>query len=391
MKRSYGLYVHIPFCEHKCSYCDFYSIVLLDAMDRFTDALCREIDIRSECEQLDGIVDTIFWGGGTPSLLKCEQVERIAAALRSAFPINPDYEWTIEANPGTVTYETLSCYRQLGINRISFGVQSFDDRELAFLERIHTAEQVVEAFELSRRAGFENINLDVIYALPGQELQTYRRTLERVCALKPEHVSAYSLMYERGTTLYNQLQQGKVIPLNDDEEAVLYRETVAFLTMNGYQQYEVSNFSQPQKKCRHNLLYWRRGEYLGFGPSAHSHIANVRWSNVRSLARYLDTIEHGELPIASVEHLSQQEQRTEMIFLGLRAEGIDLNVFAREFGIWLGRGATRTILERWQTSGWARLNDGYLRLTSEGYALCDALTMELLEALEREQPVAEVL
>ncbi|RMF33554.1 MAG: radical SAM family heme chaperone HemW [Chlorobiota bacterium] len=385
MKHSIGLYVHIPFCQHKCSYCDFYSVVSLEAMERFTEAIVSEIRLWAHQERLDATVETIFWGGGTPSLLECRQAEQIASVLRSVFSLAPNYEWTIEANPGTITLEKLRFYRELGINRISFGVQSFDHHELEFLERLHSAQQAEEAVELARRAGFDNINLDVIYALPAQDLETYQRTLERVCTLTPEHISAYSLVYEHGTPLYRQLQRGAIIPLDEDQEAAFYSMTVEFLAQRGYRQYEVSNFARPGRQCRHNLLYWRRGQYVGFGPSAHSHVDNVRWSNVRSLQRYFDAIERGSLPIMGREQLTIEQQRAETIFLGLRADGIELDAFARAYGIWLDRGMLGELLTEWQQNGWACLDRGTLRLTSRGYALCDALTLQLLDALERAQ------
>lgn len=385
MKCSMGLYVHIPFCQHKCSYCDFYSVVTLEAMERFTEALVREIRMRAEQEHHDAAVETIFWGGGTPSLLECTQAEQIATALRCSYPLASSYEWTIEANPGTITLEKLRCYRELGINRISFGVQSFDRRELEFLERIHSAQQAEEAVELARRAGFDNINLDVIYALPGQDIETYRQTLERVGSLAPEHISAYSLVYEHGTPLYRQLQRGAIIPLDEDQEATFYSMTVDLLAQWGYRQYEVSNFARPTRECRHNLLYWHRGEYVGFGPSAHSHLGNVRWSNVRSLRQYVDAIERGSLPVVASEYLTIEQQRAECIFLGLRADGIDLDEFARAYGIWLDHGELGEILSEWQRNGWAQCERRRLRLSARGYALCDALTLELLDAIERAQ------
>lgn len=389
-----GLYIHIPFCQHKCLYCDFYSVVTLEAMDRFVDALCREIRLRAERDGTRDIVGTMFWGGGTPSLLKPEHVERIAQVVSDSFDLSPALEWTIEANPGTVTLDNLRLYRRLGVNRLSFGVQSFDERELHFLERIHSAEQAEEAVALARAAGFDNINLDIMYSLPGQDLQTHMSNLNRACRLAPEHISAYSLVYEPGTPLYHQRQRGLVIPLDEEQEAQLYAATVAFLTEQGYSQYEVSNFARDGKQCRHNLLYWHRGEYLGFGPSAHSHRNYVRWSNVRSLQRYLDTLSRDEFPIAQTEYLSIHQQRTECVFLGLRADGIELSTFEREFGLRLTDATLGEIIQQWVQSGWAHLDDDRLRLTSSGYGICDALTIELLEAIDRvsnSMPASEIL
>jgi oxygen-independent coproporphyrinogen-3 oxidase len=382
-QRSIGLYVHIPFCQYKCAYCDFYSVVTLDAMDRFVDALCREIELRAALHAAEVEVSTMFWGGGTPSLLAPAHVERIARVLGDCFKWSPDLEWTLEANPGTITLDKLWHYRQLGVNRLSFGVQSFDAKELLFLERIHSAAQAEEAVELARRAGFENINIDIMYALPGQDIRTHERNLERACMLDPEHISAYSLVYEPGTPLYHRMQRGLVVPLGEEQEAALYLTTSAILEAHGYRQYEVSNFAKEGRQCRHNLLYWRRGEYLGFGPSAHSHWNNVRWSNRRSIQHYLDALSCGEFPLAQQEHLSLQQQCTEHVFLSLRAEGLDLAAFEQLYQVRLTVGEPRRVLDEWIAAGWARIEHGRLRLTTAGYALCDEMAVELLDAIDR--------
>lgn len=378
-----GLYVHVPFCQHKCSYCDFYSVVRLEAIERFVDAVCHEIELRRRLLDAPVTVVTMFWGGGTPSLLSAQQAERIARAIFDAFTFADGFEWTIEANPGTLDAAKLRCYRQLGVNRISFGVQSFNEVELRFLERIHSADDAVRAVEEARAAGFTNINIDLMFALPGQTAELYRRTLERACQLAPEHISAYSLIYEPGTPLYAQLQRGAIVPLTEDEEAALYRLTVEVLATNGYEQYEVSNFARGQQyRCRHNLLYWRRGQYIGFGPSAHSHWKNARWSNVRSLHQYLAALEEGRLPVASTEVLTVEQQQIEAIFLGLRAEGIDLQQFRQCFGLDV-EAIGGELFRQWCELGLARRNGSVIRLTAEGYAVCDELTLQLLEVLDR--------
>jgi len=380
--RPIGLYVHVPFCQHKCAYCDFYSVVTLEAMERYVEALCREIALRAEFGAANAEVVTVFWGGGTPSLLTPAQVEQIARALSDTFRFASDVEWTIEANPGTISMDKLRLYRQLGVNRLSFGVQSFDEHELRFLERIHTVTEAEEAINSARAAGFDNINLDIMYALPGQEPQRHKRNLERACRLGTDHISAYSLVYEPGTPLYTRRQRGQIIPLNDEQEAMLYAMTVAILEDHGFRQYEVSNFAREGKQCRHNLLYWHRGEYVGFGPSAHSHWENVRWSNVRNIHRYVEALKRGELPIAQKEQLSEQEQRTEYVFLGLRADGIELQSVVE----WVGSdhaGDVLRLIEQWAYAGWATIEQGWIHLTSAGYAICDALTVELLDVLDR--------
>lgn len=388
-----GLYLHIPFCQHKCSYCDFYSVVTIGEIDRFVQALCCEIRrwserIRDVCE-----VTTIFWGGGTPTLLSPWHADYIARTLYENFSIRPEVEWTIEANPGTVSLESLRCYRGFGINRISIGIQSFDEEELRFLERIHTVQESEYAVKLARAAGFENINVDMMYGLPGQTLNRHRYNLERACALAPEHISAYSLVYEPGTPLYQQLQRGMVIPLQEETEADYYEYTVELLTAHGFEQYEVSNFARPGRQCRHNLLYWHRGEYLGFGPSAHSHWQNVRWNNIRSVKGYIARLEQGELPVVCSETLSAEQQRDEEVLLGLRADGIVLAEFQRRYGISLLRGTAGQCAQEWVRNELAVIKDGRIRLTKRGYAVCDALTVALLRAIDAvsAQPVAPLI
>ncbi|MCS6999532.1 MAG: radical SAM family heme chaperone HemW [Candidatus Kapabacteria bacterium] len=383
-----GLYVHIPFCVHKCSYCDFYSVVTLDTMEDFVTALCHEIELRRRDLQRDVTIETIFWGGGTPSILPLPFAEKIAQTIQQHFSVAPDVEWTIEANPGTVTVEKLSFYRQLGINRVSFGVQSFDPDELRFLERIHTADDAIASVEWARTAGFDSINVDLMYALPGQSIESHRRNLEQACLLQPDHISAYSLVYEPGTPLYHRMQRGEVIPQTEDKEAQFYLVTSELLAQRGYEQYEVSNFARPGKRCRHNLLYWRRGEYLGFGPSAHSHCANVRWSNVRSVKRYIETLCAGQYPIAHLEHLTLQQQLEEEIFLRLRAEGIDVHWFEQQYGVSFRVGPLARQWAHLQEEGIAVKSASVFRLTKKGYALCDTVTVELLHLVEHALPQA---
>ncbi|MCX7929584.1 MAG: radical SAM family heme chaperone HemW [Chlorobi bacterium] len=390
-QRSIGLYLHIPFCQHKCSYCDFYSIVTLDGMERFVQALCEEIRFRSQQFGSDAEVRSIFWGGGTPSLLSIAQTEQVSRVLTDSFYVAADVEWTIEANPGTVTLEKLYAYRMIGINRISFGVQSFDEGELNFLERIHSPHQAEHAVEMARRAGFDNINVDIMYALPGQSITTCLASLKRACALEPEHISAYSLVYEPATPLYHKLQRGEIVPLTDDVEAEFFLQTTSFLAEQGYQQYEVSNFARPGKECRHNLLYWHRGEYLGFGPSAHSHWDNTRWSNIRSVARYVELLARRQFPVAMTEHLTVEQQRSEAVFLALRADGIELATLESLYNCSTTTGPVAAVIADWQRQGLATCDGRRLCLNPSGYSLCDALTLELLNVLEHATTEAAVL
>lgn len=402
-----GIYVHIPFCQHKCLYCDFYSIERMHQMGDFVTQLIQEIELRAQEGSHSHIpVRSIFFGGGTPSLLAPEQMQRIAEALQKHFAISAESEWTMECNPGTVTAQSLRSYRESGVNRLSFGVQSFVESELHFLERIHSPEQAEEAVALARDAGFENINIDLMFALPGQTEQSYAYTMQRALALGTEHISAYSLIYEEGTPLYTQWQKGLVAPRSEEEDSRLYEYTMQLLAEHGYKQYEVSNFAQPGRECRHNLLYWQAGEYLAFGPSAHGYRSGQRYWNYRNLGRYLESLSRNTLPIANSEELNVADMLFERAFLELRSQGIHLQRFRQDFGIDIlkdchtlcalllreefvyiekvdsrvegtGEGIREHSTNKMQPSGEERL-----RLSHKGYMVCDEISLRLISALE---------
>lgn len=372
----YGLYLHVPFCEKKCSYCDFYSIESMTHIERFTDVLLQEIVLRKH--QYDGTpVTSVFFGGGTPSLLTPTAIGRINHALRHAADISDDAEWTMECNPGTVTLERLEAYRASGINRLSFGVQSFTASELAFLDRIHDAQQAEQAMTLARSAGFDNVNMDLMFAVPGQTIETLRYNLERMIALAPDHISAYSLIYEQGTPLYSKLKKGLVQPLPEETDVEMYKLVIEMLRSAGYDQYEVSNFAKPSRQCRHNLTYWHAENYLAFGPSAHGFVGNTRYWNKRSLTAWMDDIQNGVLPEANREELNDQDLFSEFLFLHLRADGIPLNVVHQRFGVDL-RSTLQPNLRYWIEEGFIDDSNNVLRLTAEGYRVCDELTVKML-------------
>jgi oxygen-independent coproporphyrinogen-3 oxidase len=302
-----GIYVHIPFCQHKCSYCDFYSVVQLQFTEQFVRALCQEMQLYAERmpELAEQPIATVFLGGGTPSLLPLPQLEAIVRQLRALFPIAEDAEWSIEANPGTVDLERLRAIRALGFRRISFGVQSFQEAELRFLERIHTPQEARAAVEWAHAAGFDSINVDLMFAIPGQTLRSWERTLQEALALAPHHISAYSLIWEPGTPLYARWQRGEVHPVAEELDTQMYALVAQFLEAAGYVHYEVSNFARPGHCCRHNLLYWHGQEYLAVGPSAHGFLRGRRYWNVRSLHGYVRRIAAGELPIAGMEQFER--------------------------------------------------------------------------------------
>ncbi len=380
--RTVGLYVHVPFCERKCEYCDFYSIESRTLLGRFVKSVCREIT-GSAVRCAGAIVDTVYFGGGTPSLLAAHQVESILNVIRTGYRLGQDAEVTLEVNPGTVDLAALEAFRQAGINRLSIGVQSFDNEELRFLGRIHSAADARVCIGVARRAGFDNLSLDCIYSLPGQTPEKWRRTLEEAVGFSPEHLSAYSLIVEEGTPLFRSVQEGRVVPNSDGDEARLYELTMEFIETNGYEHYEVSNYARPGFRSRHNSRYWRHASYLGFGPAAHSfwledRIASAqRWSNSADVAVYCDRLFRGESPISITETLSKRDLINERIFLGLRSDGLDLGLLREELGYSLSAGQVDTVRGLLQEG--RAVQDGLrLRLTLRGYMICDEICARLL-------------
>jgi oxygen-independent coproporphyrinogen-3 oxidase len=282
-----SLYLHIPFCDHRCAYCDFNAYAGLDGMmPAYAAALVREIGFWAG-NMGPRTVETVFFGGGTPSLLPLPLLEQIIGAVTSGYRVAAGAEWTLEANPGTVDAPYLAALRNLGINRLSIGVQSFDDHELRRLDRIHDAAAAEAAFRAGRAAGFENISLDQIYGLQGQDLAGWERTLDRALALDPDHLSLYALSIEEGTPLAQRVARGDAPEPDPDLQADMYDLARERLAAAGYEHYEISNWARPGRACRHNLVYWRDGEWLGMGAGAHSHLGNVRFAAVNSPARYV--------------------------------------------------------------------------------------------------------
>ncbi|MGA3288199.1 MAG: radical SAM family heme chaperone HemW [Bacteroidota bacterium] len=380
-----SLYFHIPFCEHKCIYCDFYSVVPVESElghrsleERFLSTLKTEIELRAEDQRFQEPYETIFFGGGTPSLLHPSEIEKILNLLASRFAIQTNAEITLETNPGTVNRDKLHAFRSAGINRISMGIQSFHDEDLKFLTRIHTASEAKRCVRDCTAAGFENVSFDLIFSLPHQTLAKWKSNLEQAVELQPEHISCYSLIIEPETPLFRMVQLNQVTPIDSERDADLYEFTIDFLTSHGYEQYEVSNFarpaaaSKPNFKCRHNLNYWNHSHYLGFGPSAHSFWKNERWWNISDLTLYIKQLDERTLPLAGGEHLTETQFMEEVIFLGLRSEGIDLEQFRRRFSRDLSTENASIISELIQ-QGSARMESGRIRLTAKGYVLCDEI------------------
>ena len=348
-KKPLGIYVHIPFCIQKCLYCDFLSAPSDETTrESYVNALLAEIDAQAPLYK-SFQVHTVFFGGGTPSLLMPEQTAAILERLYQRFSFLPEkeIEITLEANPGTLTEEKLRAWRKAGVNRLSIGLQSVHDEELKSLGRIHTWKEFLWGYEAARRAGFSNLNIDLMSALPGQSVDSWMDTLESVVELKPEHISAYSLIIEEGTPFYDwygpqdaasekqQMEKGKPLP-SEEEDRLMYERTGEYLAKRGYGRYEISNYALPGFACRHNLAYWERTDYAGFGLGAASLRENVRWSNTTELAEYLahagQTGEETRIK-KEMTRLSIQDQMEEFMFLGLRkTEGVSASTFERLYG-----------------------------------------------------------
>lgn len=329
------LYIHIPFCVKKCAYCDFLSGPAKDEeITEYVNALCMEIDSYQEMSK-EYLVDSIFFGGGTPSILEETQITQIITSIRNVFEIKQEAEITIECNPGTVTKLKLSTYKSLGINRLSFGLQSTDNEELKKLGRIHTYEEFLNNFNLARELGFNNINVDIMSALPGQTLESYCKTLNEIIQINPEHISAYSLILEEDTPFYKMYgEDGKYKDLIPSEEVdrLMYHETKRLLKAAGYERYEISNYAKEGYACRHNVGYWKRREYLGIGLGASSLINGERYHIDNELTNYLEGCRNPQGLRKDIQRLTKKEEIEEFMFLGLRlVEGIKKSEFNNIF------------------------------------------------------------
>lgn len=375
--KNASLYIHIPFCEHKCIYCDFYSIITFENEQEFIKSLKSEIDFYSENDFNKTQFSTIFFGGGTPSILKPNQIEEILKHLFKKFNFSNNLEITLETNPGTVDENKLKLFKQAGINRISIGIQSFDENDLKFLTRIHDKKTAINTVETAFSAGFENLSIDLIFNLPNQTKEKWKSNLQIAVELPVKHISTYSLILERGTILNKMVLDGKVKIQDEDYEADLYQFTIDYLTSRGFYQYEVSNFAKTGFECRHNLAYWSHTNYLGLGPSAHSFFENRRWWNYSSLKRYINEIHINKHAQMSQEVLSEFELQSEFIMLALRSKGLNLQELTEKFGNhWLEQSQIK--LNQYIQAGYVIQKENYLSLTSSGYAVCDEILKNLL-------------
>jgi len=390
-KPSLALYLHIPFCTSKCGYCDFNSYEGLEhVVPDYTPALVREMKLWAPAAK-NFRVDTIFFGGGTPSLTSIDDMRILADSLRDQYDISPDVEWTLEANPTELTREHLEGLRGIGVNRLSMGVQSMHADELELLERAHTPERVAQAVEGARAAGFDNMNLDLIFGLIGHSLERWQSTLEQILAFQPEHLSCYALTVEPGTALYYRVQKGLLEEPDPDMAADQFDWTRERLARAGYRQYEISNWAQPGRECRHNLVYWHTEPYLGMGAGAHSFFIGRRMANVDSPARYVEAVNESyeerqgssggraELrQVAGGEVPDAETTRADAMILGLRLlEGVHMAEFEQRFGASVDE-AFGPALARHEALGLIERVDGRVRLTDRGLLLANEVFVDLL-------------
>ncbi len=367
------IYVHIPFCIKKCEYCDFLSAPADTAsQNQYLDGVMREIAALPEMK--DRQVISVFVGGGTPTAVDERKLCGILEALKKKFNCSPDAEITIEANPGTLSLEKLERYRTHGVNRLSLGLQSTEPRLLRRLGRIHSYEEFLESYFLARRAGFCNVNVDLMFALPGQSCADWVHTLEKVAELKPEHISAYSLIVEEGTPFY-----GMELDLPDEEEEYrMYEDTAAVLAQYGYEQYEISNYARPGFSCRHNEGYWKRRDYVGIGLGAASLLDGVRFSNTRDMKAYLQYAHEPRLLRRDAAVLTQEEKMEEFMFLGLRmTKGVSEAEFSEQFQVPLSEVYGQT-LDRYGELGFLEHTGGYWRFTRAGIHVSNRILADFL-------------
>ena len=390
--RSIGLYIHIPFCVQKCVYCDFLSgPATRQRQQEYVAALSREI-VWESAQYTDAVVKTIFFGGGTPSILQAEEIAEILDCLRKQYHIDANAEITLEMNPGTADQDKLLKLKRAGINRLSIGLQSADNAELKMLGRIHTYEDFLRTYHQARETDFSNINVDLMSALPGQHMENWVRTLEKVTALQPEHISAYSLIIEEGTPLYQNLDAWAPVP-EEDEDRQMYQETKRLLAQQGYHRYEISNYAKPGYECRHNSIYWQRGvwhmaDFVGFGLGASSTVGDRRWENTKSMKRYLSVFQEqnrkrydssaSERVKESAVKLSVMEQMEEFMFLGLRMmEGVSKREFADSFRQEMDE-IYGEALQKWIQMGMMAKNGDAVMLTDAGIDVSNTILTDFV-------------
>ena len=385
-KTPLGIYVHVPFCRSKCQYCDFYSVTTKDTpvLDGYLDAVCSHIREAGALAP-NYLVDTVYFGGGTPSFFGADGMAQILTVIRKSFDVSHSAEITFEANPDSVSDRLLRRLRSEGFNRVSLGIQCDQDEILKKIGRPHSYQQAVNAVKRIRRHGFKNLSLDLMYGLPGQSLEDWEKTLKHVLSLAPEHISCYGLKVEEGTPLYQYQQYCNLA--DDDTQADMYLAAVGILRQHGYRQYEISNFCRKGHVSRHNLKYWTGGEYLGFGPDASSDFAGRRFSIVRDLNGYIQGIREGGQVLREVQEVPNRERAGEYLMMRLRTtSGVDPKEYEQTF--LLPFGPLETALLRLKGQALAQKTfDGRWHLTPEGFLLSNSIISDLLVIQDRCKPI----
>jgi oxygen-independent coproporphyrinogen-3 oxidase len=374
-----GLYIHIPFCKSLCHYCDFYSKVAYPGeIDRFVDAVGIEATIRAGTIYGDFTYDSIFLGGGTPSLLNSKQIASLFGKIRANFKITDKAEITIECNPSSVERELLRCYKDIGINRISLGVQSFNNIHLAKLGRLHDSRGAQESFSLMANAGFNNIGLDLIYGLPGQTLLEWQDDLKQAVALSPTHISAYNLIIEPDTQFGKLFEEGRLKLPSEDVQNMMYGSLYKYLSDSGFLRYEISNFAKPGRQCRHNLKYWHLIQYLGLGPAAVSFDGVLRQKNASDLDSYFKAAKWMDAPPCEIESLDSVKLRQEAIMMGLRlGEGLSCRMLKDRFDYDI-MASKAAIIDTLIKNGYITIDNDHLKLTSDAFFISDEIIVKLI-------------
>lgn len=371
-----SLYIHIPFCATKCYYCAFNTYSFHKEQAKvYLDALQAEMALYAP---QTAPLKTIFIGGGTPSILSANALKQLFSDIYRHFQISSDVEITVECNPGTVDSEKLSVMRNAGVTRLSFGLQAMHDETLSQLGRIHTVEEFLHSYRLAREHGFDNINTDLIFALPEQTMDAWQHTLRETISLEPEHISTYNLVMEEATPFYDWWKAGELILPSEDTEADMFQWTAETLTSHGYMHYEICNFAKPNREVKHNLVYWNNQEYVGLGVGACGYIDGVRYTNIRGIPPYIEALSKRNKPIAETERLTGHAEKAETLMLALRKrEGICLAEYEQRFGEKLDVAFGDTI-KKWMDLGLLEQNETHLRLTQRGLFLANEVFVELM-------------
>ncbi len=373
-----GLYIHIPFCVSKCNYCDFNSFKLnKELKERYIKDLRKEMELYSNDFEKKEIT-SIFLGGGTPSILESEDIREIFNNIKLNFKIKKDAEITIECNPGTLSREKLITMKEVGINRLSIGLQAVQNYHLKSIGRIHTYEDFVKNYKEALDVGLKNINIDLMYALPNQKIEEWKESLEKIVQLNPSHISAYSLILEEGTKLYDMYEKDEFEVIDEETDIKMYNLTINYLKENGYNQYEISNYSKDGYECKHNILYWKCGHYIGLGPGASGYIDSYRYNNVNSLNEYHDKLLNNEKPVDFKDDLSIEDKIQEKIFMGLRMnEGIKFEDFKSEFGLNF-KVRFKNILSKLKERKLIDIDDEEFKLTQLGREISNSIFIEFM-------------